>query len=61
MRADHEAELRIALTEGLVTRGEAERLRRRERASMHWLGRIAQRDPKLFVLWQLGVRPEAGS
>ena len=37
------------------------RLRRRERASMHWLGRIAQRDPKLFVLWQLGVRPEAGS
>jgi RNA-directed DNA polymerase len=36
------------------------RLRRRERASMHWLGRIAQRDPKLFVLWQLGVRPEAG-
>ena len=37
------------------------RLRRRERASMHWLGRIAQRDPNLFVLWQLGVRPEAGS
>lgn len=36
------------------------RLRRRERASMHWLGRIAQRDPKLFVLWQLGVQPEAG-
>ena len=37
------------------------RMRRRERASMHWLGCIAQRDPKLFVLWQLGVRPEAGS
>lgn len=36
------------------------RFRRRERASMHWLGRIAQRDPKLFVLWELGVRPEAG-
>jgi RNA-directed DNA polymerase len=36
-------------------------LRRRERASMHWLGCIAQRDAKLFVLWQLGVRPEAGS
>ena len=36
------------------------RFRRRERASMHWLGRIAQRDPKLFVLWQLGVRPGAG-
>ena len=36
------------------------RFRRRERASMHWLGRIARRDPQLFVLWQLGVKPEAG-
>jgi group II intron reverse transcriptase/maturase len=36
------------------------RLRRRERASVHWLGRIARRDPNLFVLWQLGIRPEAG-
>ena len=33
---------------------------RRERASMHWLGRIARRDPHLFALWELGVRPEAG-
>jgi RNA-directed DNA polymerase len=37
------------------------RFRRRERASMQWLGRIARRDPRLFVLWQLGVMPEAGS
>jgi RNA-directed DNA polymerase len=36
------------------------RFKRRERASMHWLGRIAQPDPNLFVLWQFGVRPEAG-
>ncbi len=36
------------------------RFRRRERASMYWLGRVAQRDPNLFVLWQLGVKPEAG-
>jgi RNA-directed DNA polymerase len=36
------------------------RFRRRARASMHWLGRIARRDPHLFVLWELGVRPEAG-
>ena len=36
------------------------RFRRRERASMHWLGRIARRDSNLFVLWQLGVKPEAG-
>ena len=26
---------------------------------MHWLGCIARRDPNLFLLWQLGVRPEA--
>jgi RNA-directed DNA polymerase len=37
------------------------RLRRRERASMQWLGCIARRDPKLLVLWQIGVQPEAGS
>ena len=36
------------------------RFRCRERASMHWLGRIAQRDKKLFVLWQLGVVPAVG-
>ena len=36
------------------------RFRRRERASMHWLGRVARRDPSLLVLWQLGIRPEAG-
>jgi group II intron reverse transcriptase/maturase len=36
------------------------RFRRRERASTHWLGCIARRDPNLFVLWQLGIKPEAG-
>ena len=37
------------------------RYKRRERASMHWLGRVARRDPSLFAHWQFGVRPEAGS
>ena len=37
------------------------RLRRRERAATHWLGRIARRDPNLFAHWQLGVRPAAGA
>jgi RNA-directed DNA polymerase len=37
------------------------RYKRRERASMHWLGRVARRDPTLFAHWQFGVRPEAGS
>jgi RNA-directed DNA polymerase len=36
------------------------RFHRRERASMHWLGGIARRDPRLFVLWQLGMMPAAG-
>jgi len=36
------------------------RFRRRERASLRWLGRIARREPKLFVPWQLGLKPEAG-
>jgi RNA-directed DNA polymerase len=33
------------------------RLRYRKRASVHWLRRITQRDPNLFDLWRLGVRP----
>jgi RNA-directed DNA polymerase len=37
------------------------RYKRRERASMHWLGRIARRDPTLFAHWQFGIRPEARS
>ena len=45
---------------GRWARRKFKRFRNRERAAMHRLGRIAQRDPKLFVLWQLGIRPEAG-
>ena len=45
---------------GQWARRKFKRFKRRERASMHWLGRIARRDPKLFVLWEQGVRPEAG-
>jgi group II intron reverse transcriptase/maturase len=37
------------------------KFRRRERASMYWLGRIARRDRALFAHWELGVVPEAGS
>jgi len=36
------------------------RFRHRERASVHWLGRVARRQPNLFVHWHLGVRPAAG-
>ena len=45
---------------GRWVRRKYKRFKHRERAAMHWLGRIARRDPNLFVLWQLGVRPEAG-
>jgi RNA-directed DNA polymerase len=37
------------------------RFRRRERASMHWLGRIARRDRTLFAHWEQGMLPDAGS
>jgi RNA-directed DNA polymerase len=43
-----------------VRRKYKDRFRNRERASMHWLGRVARRDRQLFVLWQLGIVPEAG-
>lgn len=33
------------------------RFRYRPRASRHWLRRIARRNPQLFALWQLGVKP----
>ena len=61
MRSGDVASLRVR-NEALAAwaRRKYKRFRRRERASMHWLGRIARRDPQLFVLWQLGVKPEAG-
>jgi RNA-directed DNA polymerase len=37
------------------------RLRRHSTHAVYWLGRVARRDPKLFVLWQLGIRPATGS
>jgi group II intron reverse transcriptase/maturase len=36
------------------------RLRYRKTASVHWLGRLARRDPNLLYLWQIGIRPSAG-
>ncbi len=34
------------------------KLRRHRRRSMHWLGEVAKRDPRLFAHWQLGVLPD---
>lgn len=36
------------------------RFHRSKRAAAAWLGRIARRDPHLFVLWQLGGPPTTG-
>ena len=36
------------------------RLRRHRRRAAHWLGGVARREPHLFVLWQIGIRPAAG-
>ena len=36
------------------------RLRYRKTASVHWLGRLARRDPSLLYQWQIGIRPSAG-
>jgi RNA-directed DNA polymerase len=33
------------------------RLKRREQQAQRWLREVAQRDPRLFVHWRLGVRP----
>ena len=43
-----------------VRRKYKDRFRRKERKAAHWLGRIAARDPNLFVLWKLGIKPAAG-
>jgi RNA-directed DNA polymerase len=37
------------------------RLRRHYLNAAHWLGRVARRDPQLFVVWQMGIRPATGS
>ena len=31
-----------------------------QRRATHWLGKIARREPKLFVHWQMGIYPAAG-
>lgn len=43
-----------------VKRKYKDRFRNRERAAEHWLGRVARRDPNLFALWRMGIRPAAG-
>jgi len=36
------------------------RFRYHQRRAVHWLGRVAQREPQLFTLWSHGIRPATG-
>ena len=36
------------------------RFRRHQRQATHWLGRLARREPNLFYLWQMGLKPATG-
>jgi len=36
------------------------KLCRHRRRAEYWLGKIAPREPQLFVHWQMGIRPAAG-
>jgi RNA-directed DNA polymerase len=41
-------------------RRKLKRFRGHQRQATHWLGRVAQREPKLLYLWQIGIRPATG-
>ncbi|OPX90744.1 MAG: Group II intron-encoded protein LtrA [Pelotomaculum sp. PtaB.Bin104] len=36
------------------------RFARHKRRATYWLGKVARREPKLFVHWQMGIYPAAG-
>jgi len=36
------------------------RFRKRERKATYWMGRIARREPRLMVHWQIGLKPAIG-
>jgi len=36
------------------------RLSHHQRRAVHWLGRVARREPNLFELWRIGIRPATG-
>jgi RNA-directed DNA polymerase len=41
-------------------RRKLKRFARHQRQAYHWLGKVARREPDLFVMWQIGLRPAAG-
>ena len=41
-------------------RRKLKRFARHQRQAYHWLGKVARREPDLFVMWQIGLRPADG-
>ena len=41
-------------------RRKLKRFRYHQRQAVHWLGQVAQREPRMFVLWSHGIRPATG-
>jgi len=36
------------------------RYRRHQRQAVHWLGQLSRREPDLFEMWRIGIRPATG-
>ncbi|RIV18365.1 group II intron reverse transcriptase/maturase [Alicyclobacillaceae bacterium I2511] len=53
---------RIHLNRALIrwVQRKYKKLARHKRRATYWLGRIAKREPQLFVHWQMGIVPAAG-
>ena len=45
---------------GRWARRKYKRLKGHKRGAIHWLGKIARREPRLFVHWQFGARSATG-
>jgi len=41
-------------------RRKCKRVRRHQRQAVHWLGRVARREPNLLEMWRIGIRPATG-
>ena len=50
--------LNVRLTKG--AKWKYKKLKGHSRRAMHWSGKIAKQNPRLFAHWQLGIRPGDG-
>ena len=54
--------VRRCLERSLVywVRRKFKRFARHRRQAVHWLGNVARREPNLFEMWRIGIRPATG-